>query len=151
MKASRLLHLLLLLQTRHRITTTELADRLQVSRRTVLRDVDSLSMAGVPVYAERGRIGAIALIPRAQIHAADLDCAELEALSLAALHGNLRGLLGLAAEHDAAGRNIAARQASSSARPGSPRRADLVLVESTAWMEATSPTFDVAALATELC
>lgn len=150
MKASRLLHLLLLLQTRHRITTTELADRLEVSRRTVLRDVDALSMAGVPVYAERGRKGGIALIPGARINVSHLDPAELEALSMAGLDGEQLGLLGLAAEHDSAGRKIAARQASSSARPGSPRLADLVLVESTAWMEATSPTVDVAALATEL-
>jgi predicted DNA-binding transcriptional regulator YafY len=56
-KAARLLSL----QTRRRMTTAEIAERLEVSQRTVLRDVAALSMAGVAVYAERGRHGGIAL------------------------------------------------------------------------------------------
>lgn len=156
-RSARLLSLLLLLQTRQRWTTPELAERLEVSRRTVLRDVEALSMAGVPVYAERGRHGGILLLPGARLNASQLEPAELEALSLAGLDGAQQEQLGLAAAHAMAERKIAARRAAvsgpaSSTRPWSdaPGLADLVLVDNTGWLAAESSTTDVAALALEL-
>lgn len=62
MRAGRLLNLLLVLQTGRRLTAADLARRLQVSVRTVLRDMDVLSGAGVPVYATRGRGGGFELL-----------------------------------------------------------------------------------------
>ncbi|MFS0728269.1 helix-turn-helix transcriptional regulator [Paenibacillus sp. 1P07SE] len=57
MRADRLLTILLLLQNRGRMTSRELADKLEVSERTIFRDMEALSAAGIPVYAERGSAG----------------------------------------------------------------------------------------------
>ncbi|UNX54007.1 YafY family transcriptional regulator [Georgenia sp. TF02-10] len=151
MRAARLLHLLLLLQARQRITTAELAERLEVSRRTVLRDIEALSAAGVPVYAERGRNGGIVLLPGARLDVSRLEPRELEALSVTGLDGDQLERLGLAAAHETAARKIAARQASApGASAGLLGLAELVVVDSTAWLAAPGPGVDVADLASVL-
>ena len=57
MRAGRLLSILLLLQVHRRVTARDLAKRLEVSERTILRDMDALSISGIPVTAERGTGG----------------------------------------------------------------------------------------------
>ncbi len=66
MRAGRLLQLVLILQDGRRWTAGRLAERLQVSQRTVLRDLEALSLAGVPVYAERGPHGGFQLLDTAR-------------------------------------------------------------------------------------
>ncbi len=62
MRADRLLSILMLLQSRGRMTAPELAGELEVSVRTVYRDIEALSTAGVPVYMERGPGGGCELM-----------------------------------------------------------------------------------------
>ncbi|PPG94373.1 MULTISPECIES: YafY family protein [unclassified Rathayibacter] len=150
MKASRLLQMLLLLQTRQRLTTRELAERLEVSRRTILRDVEALSAAGVPVYAERGRNGGILLLSTARLNASHLDPSELEALSVVGLDAQLLEKLGLTTVHAAAVRKIDARVAAMPAARTVARLADLIVVDSSAWFVEPKATVDVAELAEAL-
>lgn len=82
MRADRLLQVVALLRTHGRLSATELASRLEVSVRTVLRDMEALSAAGVPVYAERGRTGGFALVPGFRPAVEDLTPAETQALLL---------------------------------------------------------------------
>ncbi|MEU8222308.1 WYL domain-containing protein [Kribbella sp. NPDC048915] len=92
MRADRLVSLVLLLRQRGRLTADVLARELEVSTRTVLRDIEALSSAGVPVYAERGRHGGFALLPGFRTELTGLNHDEALALLTAAGSGQAFGL-----------------------------------------------------------
>jgi predicted DNA-binding transcriptional regulator YafY len=82
MRADRLVAMLLLLQNRKRWTARALATNLEVSQRTILRDVEALSIAGIPITAQGGRGGGIALDANYRITLTGLKAAELQSLML---------------------------------------------------------------------
>jgi predicted DNA-binding transcriptional regulator YafY len=86
-RASRLLSILLMLHTRGRVNAQQLAAELEISVRTVYRDIEALGAAGIPVYAERGRAGGFALVEGFRTTLTGLTADEADALFLAGLPG----------------------------------------------------------------
>lgn len=83
MRADRLLSILLILQSQATATSSQLAERLQVSERTIHRDMEALSTAGIPITAERGRGGGWSLVEGYRTNLTGLNPAEIQALLLA--------------------------------------------------------------------
>ncbi|MFT4163822.1 MAG: YafY family protein [Microlunatus sp.] len=80
MRADRLLSIVWLLRAHERLSTAELAQRLEVSRRTIMRDIEALSTAGIPVYCERGPGGGVRLMPGYRTDVTALSSEESRAL-----------------------------------------------------------------------
>lgn len=92
MRADRLLSILLLLQEHGRLSARRLAERLEVSERTVHRDMEALAMAGVPVWAQPGRQGGWELADGYRTDLTGLSEGELRSLVLASASSQLRHL-----------------------------------------------------------
>jgi predicted DNA-binding transcriptional regulator YafY len=107
MRADRLLALLMLLQSRGQLTAGELSRELEVCERTIYRDIDALSAAGVPVYAERGPAGGYALLDSYRTDLTGLTQGELRALFLLSIPDALDDL-GLGDDLAAALRKLSA-------------------------------------------
>ncbi|MEV4433818.1 YafY family protein [Streptomyces sp. NPDC049585] len=144
MKSSRLLSILLLLQNRDRMPAAELAERLEVSVRTVYRDVESLSAAGVPVYAERGRHGGIRLLPGYRTDVTGLTADEARALFVLAA-GDTHSALGLDAALGSALRKVMAALPAPH-RPAAEATGRRILVDPVRWMPGPGPTGELGEL-----
>ncbi|HEX4214232.1 MAG TPA: WYL domain-containing protein [Candidatus Dormibacteraeota bacterium] len=132
MRADRLLSILLLLQARGRMTAGELARQLEVSRRTVCRDLDALSGAGVPVVTDRGPNGGASLLEGYRTDLTGLTAAELEALLAFGGQGPAADL-GLGTEIDRAARKLTV--AAGSRATG--RLRDRILIDGDRWFRSS--------------
>jgi predicted DNA-binding transcriptional regulator YafY len=130
-RSDRLLSILLLLQARGRQTARELAERLEVSQRTIQRDLDALSAAGVPVYSERGRHGGAVLLPGFRTDVSGLTPAEARALFVFAGRGAQSGS-GLERHLQAAMRKLLAALPEPS-RPAAMGAQERVVVDPGGW------------------
>lgn len=137
MLASRLLSILMLLQTRGRMSAVALAAEFEVSVRTIHRDIDQLSAAGVPVYGERGRTGGFQLMDGYRTRLTGLTQPEAEALLLAGLPGPAAEL-GLA-DLLAAARLKLLAALPAKVQPSAERIASRFHLDPTAWFRAAEP------------
>jgi predicted DNA-binding transcriptional regulator YafY len=143
LRADRLLAVTLLLERHGTLTARELANRLEVSRRTILRDVQALSTAGIPVYAEQGAQGGFRLAPGYRLDLSALGSAEVRTLFLG---GGERLLADLGWEQDAA----SAREKLAASVPPAQRllaasMAERFLIDGAPWFarQTTAPCLDL--------
>lgn len=107
MRADRLLSILMLLQARGRMTTTAIATELEVSRRTVLRDIEALSLSGVPLYTDSGHGGGVSLDEGYRSTLTGLREAEVRALFITS-NAQLLSEIGLGEAADSGRRKLSA-------------------------------------------
>lgn len=144
MRASRLLSILLLLQLRVRVTAEALAEEFEVSVRTIYRDIDALSAAGVPVYGDRGPGGGFQLLDGYRTRLTGLATDEAEAMLMIGLPGPAAALgLGPA--------SLRARQKLLAALPqagsdGAGRIAERFHLDPADWYRCTEPATHLPAL-----
>ncbi|WP_241385800.1 helix-turn-helix transcriptional regulator [Rhodococcus sp. CH91] len=152
-RQQRLLSMLVVLQARRRVTAAELAAEFDVSERTVLRDVATLTAADLPVVAERGRYGGILLLPGRQADLGRLSATEVDVLRAVGADMNQARQLGV----DAAARDAVHKLTARSRRVPSPHEqrepllplTEVVTVDNRGWF-ATDDRVDVAALTRDL-
>lgn len=137
MRASRLLSILILLQLRVRLTAEDLAGEFEVSVRTIYRDIDALSAAGVPVYGDRGPGGGFALLDGYRTRLTGLASDEAEAMLMIGMPGTAKALgLGAAASR-AQGKLMAAL--GDKGRADADRIAGRFHIDPADWYRATEP------------
>jgi predicted DNA-binding transcriptional regulator YafY len=134
MRADRLITLLMLLQSRGRLPARRLAEELEVSERTIYRDVEALSLAGVPVYAERGPGGGCALLESYRSNLTGLTAAEVQALFMLSIPAPL-AQLGVSQELKAALLKLSAALPASQ-RQEEERSRQRIYLDSTWWFQA---------------
>ncbi len=145
MRASRLLSILILLQLRVRLTAEQLAEEYEVSVRTIYRDIDALSAAGIPVYGDRGPGGGFSLLDGYRTRLTGLAGDEALALPVIGLPGAAASLgLGGAASR-ARGKLLAALPPAGSAEAG--RMAARFHVDPVDWYQADEPVRHLPAIA----
>ncbi len=137
MRSDRLLSIMLLLQTHGQLPASELAERLEVSARTIMRDVEALSASGVPVFTVRGPQGGIALLPGFRTDVTGLTADESRALFVL-LSGSAHADLGLGQALGSALRKVMAALPAPH-RPDADLTSRRILIDPVRWRGAPGP------------
>lgn len=134
MRADRILSIMLLLQSRGKMSTRELAEKLEVSQRSISRDMEALSMSGVPVYAERGSRGGWVLAEGYRTNLTGMKTEELLSLLLSA-HAELLSDLGIQQHYETALQKLLA-SSPASLRDSTARVWDKIHIDGSGWHQA---------------
>ncbi|MFZ2273232.1 helix-turn-helix transcriptional regulator [Corynebacterium variabile] len=146
-RSQRLFDLLSVLRTRGRTTVAELADDLQVSTRTVHRDLASLAEIGVPVVTEPGRYGGVSVLPGGRFQVAGLSAREKDLLRITGLDAGRAAELG----HEALARSAVGKLGETDCgRVAVLPLSQVVTVDNRPWFSGVRPSIDVAALAEDI-
>lgn len=137
MRADRLLSILMLLQSRGKITAKELAEELEVSERTIYRDMDALSFTGIPVYAQRGPGGGCGLLDSYRTSLTGLSEGEVRALLMLTIPTPLTEL-GVDQNLKAAMLKLSA-SLPPSLKEEEKRTRNLIYLDSTRWFQPVEP------------